>query len=190
MYGFGERLRAMRTARGISQSALAEEMEVSRSAIAMWEGDQREPSLEMLTRLAAALHTTPDALLAPATAAPVLTQIHTRRVPLMTAGEPVLPAADAPLVPAAETDCDLALHITDDSMAPTLLCGDTLYLRTADATDGCIAAVVIDGRIFVKRIYRTGESCTLLSDNPRIPPVTLPAPSVLGIATAYRRPLR
>ena len=190
MNGFGERLRALRTAQQIPQHRLAEALEVSRSAVAMWERDMREPSLEMLTRLAALLHVTPDALLSPATRAPAPVDIHTRRVPLFTAGESAVPAA-APMIDAAEPDCDMALRITDDAMAPTLLCGDTLFLRRGtEAENGCIAAVVIDGAVCVKRIYRTGETCTLLSDNPRIPPMARPAPEILGVAVSYRRPLR
>ena len=60
---FGQRLKALRKERKISQEALAEELSVSRSAIAKWESDLGLPELENLMAIAAYFHTSMDTLL-------------------------------------------------------------------------------------------------------------------------------
>ncbi|HUS15127.1 MAG TPA: helix-turn-helix transcriptional regulator [Chloroflexia bacterium] len=64
---FGERLRALRKARNLTQVALGEASGLTRSHISRLEaGDIRLPSRERLLQLAAALGTTADDLLAAA----------------------------------------------------------------------------------------------------------------------------
>ena len=52
---FAERLKALRTQAGISQTELANRAGLNRSAIAKLEGSEREPSWETVQALAAAL---------------------------------------------------------------------------------------------------------------------------------------
>lgn len=189
MHGLGERIRELRIRRGISQAALADALEVSRSAIAMWEGNSREPALDMLVRIADTLHA-PLAELLSAGSVPAFTPVQTRKIPLLSTAEPAPSLESAPGIDASESDCDFALRIADDSMAPTLQPGDTVFLRKAEpAADGQIVAILHEGRVCLKRLYRTSGLCTLLSDNPRCAPFALHSPQILGVAVAYRRPL-
>jgi len=189
MNGLGHRIRELRQKRAIPQAVLAEELGISRSAIAMWENDHREPPLDMLMRIADLLHVSPAELLT-GCAAPDITPVQTRKVPLLRTAEPMPPLESAPRTDIGDTDCDFVLRIADDSMAPTLLLGDTIFLRKeTPASDGQIAAVLLDGSLCLKRLYRSASGCTLLSDNPRFAPVFQPDPQIIGTAVSYRRSL-
>ena len=48
----GARISALRTARGLSQSQLAEALEVSRQSVSKWETDASVPDLDRLVKLA------------------------------------------------------------------------------------------------------------------------------------------
>jgi transcriptional regulator with XRE-family HTH domain len=60
---FGERMRAARTAAGLSQVALSEATQLDRAAISFLERAERSPDLSTLVRVARALATTPSQLL-------------------------------------------------------------------------------------------------------------------------------
>ena len=60
---FGERMRAARTAVGLSQVALSEATGLDRAAISFLERAERSPDLSTLVRVARALATTPSQLL-------------------------------------------------------------------------------------------------------------------------------
>ena len=70
MTTLGQRIREHRRRAGMSQEALARQMDVSRQAVTKWESGQSAPSTENLFRLAALFHTTVDLLLSPEQAAP------------------------------------------------------------------------------------------------------------------------
>lgn len=52
MARFGERLRQLRTERELSQMELAKQLKTSKSSVNMYERCEREPSLEMLEKIA------------------------------------------------------------------------------------------------------------------------------------------
>jgi transcriptional regulator with XRE-family HTH domain len=64
--GLGERVRQLRRARGLTQGQLAELADVSRQLVGAVEADRHLPRVDAAARLAAALSTTVEALLAPA----------------------------------------------------------------------------------------------------------------------------
>ncbi|MEX2374805.1 MAG: XRE family transcriptional regulator [Dehalococcoidia bacterium] len=63
MNDFGKRLQQIRTDAGLSQTALAREVDTSQSAISQMEAGERQPSFDMLRRLAKALGVSPAHLL-------------------------------------------------------------------------------------------------------------------------------
>ena len=63
MNNFGNTIRQLREARGITQSQLSDRMTVSRSTIANWETGTRLPDLHMLSRLAECLGVNPTDLM-------------------------------------------------------------------------------------------------------------------------------
>jgi transcriptional regulator with XRE-family HTH domain len=58
----GGRIKALRTARGLSQQALAVACGVAVSQVSRWERGESEPSLDSLRTLAHALQTSTDAI--------------------------------------------------------------------------------------------------------------------------------
>ena len=58
-----ERIKALRQKHGLSQEKLAEQVGVSRQAVAKWEAGQSAPSTDNLFRLAEVFDTTVDLLL-------------------------------------------------------------------------------------------------------------------------------
>ena len=70
MTTLGQRIREHRRRAGMSQEALARQMDVSRQAVTKWESGQSAPSTENLFRLAELFHTTVDLLLPPEQAGP------------------------------------------------------------------------------------------------------------------------
>ena len=94
MNTLGDRIRILRSGRALTQQAVAEALGVSRSAVAMWEKDEREPNLETLTQLAKLLNV-PLSALVEREEAPLpenLRPVRARRIPLLgaiAAGEPI-----------------------------------------------------------------------------------------------------
>ncbi len=60
---FGERLKELRTGKGLTQKQLAAVMNVSGNAVHAWESDKQEPSLSALVRLAEYFDVSADYLL-------------------------------------------------------------------------------------------------------------------------------
>lgn len=63
MTDFGKHLQQIRTDAGLSQTALARQVETSQSAVSQMEAGERQPSFNMLRRLAKALGVSPAHLL-------------------------------------------------------------------------------------------------------------------------------
>lgn len=59
----GNRIAALRKSRGLSQAELARRLQISASALGMYEQGRREPSLDMVVALASELEVTTDYLL-------------------------------------------------------------------------------------------------------------------------------
>ena len=51
MKAFGERLKELRTAKGLTQKQLAEILSVSGNTVHCWESDKQEPSMAALLKL-------------------------------------------------------------------------------------------------------------------------------------------
>jgi transcriptional regulator with XRE-family HTH domain len=63
VYGYGERIRKLRKAKGLSMGEVADAVGVARSTYAGYETEYREPSLDVLKQLAVTLETSVDYLL-------------------------------------------------------------------------------------------------------------------------------
>jgi len=63
MAEFGENVRSLREAKGLTQQSLADKLYVTRQAVSRWEGGSRYPDLMTAKKLAEALDSTMDALL-------------------------------------------------------------------------------------------------------------------------------
>ena len=71
---FGEKLKELRRARGISQEELAERLNVSRQAVSKWELDLSLPDIDNIVQLSEMFHVSTDHLLKEQPAAPDSTE--------------------------------------------------------------------------------------------------------------------
>ena len=201
MKQIGERIRAMRTSRHISQSDLAERLEVSRSAVAMWESGSREPGLDTLEALAGVFGVSLNALLGEDPAEPS----GARRVPVLgsiPAGIPVEAIEDVldweelpshMFTGGKEYFC---LQLKGDSMYPEYRNGDVVVFRKQDTCEnGQDCAVMVNGDDATFKRVRIGEKgVTLQPLNPKYDPLvygnedvlSLPV-RIIGVAVELRR---
>ena len=86
-----------------------------------------------------------------------------------------------------------AVRLKGDSMKPTYLNGDIIYIREQpDVRDGEIAVVFLDDEAVLKRVYHTKYGLQLLSDNKLYKPIDATLGDydnirILGIPCGYTR---
>ena len=137
MNTLGDRIRILRSGRALTQQAVAEALGVSRSAVAMWEKDEREPDLETLAQLAKLLDV-PLSALVERKEAPMpenLRPVRARRIPLLgaiAAGEPIFAEEEhETYVDVGDSvRADFALEVHGRSMEPVYRDGDVVYIRS------------------------------------------------------------
>lgn len=179
----GKRIQEIRTQRGMTQEALAERINISKSSISEWEACKRVPRMETLRKIADALGVdvweiigfndvefTPvkDSVLLPSNVRPI-SALHRQRVPLIgsvAAGEPIYDPEDLGVYVESPMDADAAITIRGDSMVPTYLDGDLVYIKARpDVPEGAVAVVFLDNEATLKHVYKRPTGLTLISDN-------------------------
>ena len=200
MNTLGDRIRILRSGRALTQQAVAEALGVSRSAVAMWEKDEREPDLETLAQLAKLLDV-PLSALVERKEAPMpenLRPVRARRIPLLgaiAAGEPIFAEEEhETYVDVGDSvRADFALEVHGRSMEPVYRDGDVVYIRNQnDVLDGQVAAVVIDDSATLKRVYHLPVGVQLMPLNPAFAPMLFTPENsdsvrILGLAVGYFR---
>ena len=192
-----EKLLALKTENGLTTDALSERSGVPKGTInKLLNGETRNPTAQTLRRLAEALNCPLEALFGRPTDIPgvyrlgaltgdaqalmawgELTPVHRRRVPLLgkiAAGKPILCEEEVEVVSCDDhLQCDFALKVSGDSMVGARIHdGDVVFIRSQeDVDDGQIAAVIIDDRATLKRVYHIPNGVQLLSENPQYPPM-------------------
>lgn len=120
----------------------------------------------------------------------------TNRIPIIgevAAGEPILAEETHDLYIDSPCKADYALTIRGDSMTPTYLDGDVVYIKaTPDIVNGQVAVILVDDSATLKHVYKVGHMLTLISDNPRYAPMQIDLTQheyvrVLGIVCGYTR---
>ena len=177
MNTLGDRIRILRSGRALTQQAVAEALGVSRSAVAMWEKDEREPNLETL---AAAGKTAGRAAFgaggaqrsAPAckTCAPCARGAYRCWGPSPRAS-PSSPRKSTRRTWTWAAACGRTSPSKSkaQSMEPVYKDGDVVYIRSQDdVLDGQVAAVVIDDSATLKRVYHLPIGVQLMPINPAL----------------------
>ena len=123
--------------------------------------------------------------------------ISPHRVPLLgnvAAGEPILAEESYEMYIDAPNKADYALTIQGDSMNPTYLEGDVVYIREQPDInyDGQVAVVLFDDSATVKHVYKQENGLLLTSDNPSWSPMLKLYADydyirILGIICGYTR---
>lgn len=125
-----------------------------------------------------------------------LSSLHHKRVPLIgkvAAGQPILAETDYDVFVDAPIDCDSALEVEGESMVPTYLPGDIVYIKHRQTVDnGQVAVVLIDDEATLKHVYRDDNGLTLISDNPAFAPIRIEGSehdylAIYGVPVGYTR---
>lgn len=215
---FGDKLRALRKQRGITQEQLAEILGVERSSVGKYEGKSKViPSDDIKTRIAEYFGVSMDYLLGITDQPyPVMRDVdrsskkgilidlsplpEMRSIPLLgdiACGTPITAEEnlDGYVNVPVDVVCHFALRCKGDSMASRVQDGDLVYIRQQeDVTDGQIAAVLIDNEATLKHVYHIPDGVQLVAENPAYPPMIYTGDActevrILGLAVAYQRML-
>lgn len=185
---FRDRLANIISVRNRSYEDVAEFLDVEPEDIGRMIAGDLDPSYEQFKALARYLNVTEECLEgkteadivdpAPAVHFPssirFMSDLHRQRVPhigSVAAGEPIYAPDDLGVYVDSPVDCDAALTVQGDSMAPTYLDGDVIYIKCRpDVPDGTVAVVFLDDEAALKHVYKRPAGLTLVSDNPEYPP--------------------
>ena len=204
MNTLGDRIRILRSGRALTQQAVAEALGVSRSAVAMWEKDEREPNLETLAQLAKLLDV-PLSALVEREEAPMpenLRPVRARRIPLLgaiAAGEPIFAEEEhetyVDVGGSVRADFALEVQGREHGAAST---------RTATWSTSAARTTCSTGRwrrwwwtisATLKRVYHLPIGVQLMPINPAFAPMLFTAENsdsvrILGLAVGYFRSTR
>lgn len=196
MATFAERLKSLRREKGWSQQRLADELELSKSSVNMYERGEREPGFETMEAIADLFNVDmnylygrtdikiADPIVLDHSAAPAPRPIpkgfepmpEMVQVPLIgsiACGTPITAEQNVKSyigVPAA-WHADFALECHGDSMAPTICDGDVVCIRSQpEVEQGQIAAVRIGEEATLKHCYYQNGVVQLIADNPSVCP--------------------
>ena len=186
MSKFSDRLKLLRAQQDLTQQALANRLEISKSSVNMYERGEREPGFQTLEAIADLFNVDMDYLLgksdipnrsAAENDAHLIPFAPTQRIPILgriRAGLPLY--AEEHVEGYTYTELNggaeyFALRVTGDSMnAARIGDGDTLIIRRQECVEnGQIAVVLVgDDEATVKRFFRNGHTVTLMpqSTNP------------------------
>ncbi|MBQ6483083.1 MAG: helix-turn-helix domain-containing protein [Anaerolineaceae bacterium] len=203
----GDRIKAKRIEHGLTLEELAQKIGVNKTAIHKYEnGVVTNIPLNRLEAIADALDCSPVYLMMGSDSdlngiqniMPIRSLQH-HRIPLIGAvalGEPILAEQEYDVFVDAPIKADYALRTEGDSMNPTYLDGDIVFIRAVDeVNDGTVAVVLIDDSATLKHVYHQEDGLWLTGDNPAFPPMSVKASEhdvirILGIPVGYTRMYR
>ena len=166
---FAKKLRQLRKEQGLSQSALAEKVGLSKSSINMYERGEREPGFAALSAFAELFQTNIDTLLGKET--------QPKKIKVLgeiACGEPIFTHQEETLFGGAE-QADFCLRAKGDSMIGARIAdGDLVFIRRQPTVEnGEIAAVIIDDTATLKRVFYdpAAQRLELHAENPRYAPL-------------------
>jgi len=190
----GEMIKQYREENNISQREMANRCGMSNAAISLYEKNGINPKTgkpfkleyETYFKLSRIMGITIDEMFEKlgddALVSLMPPSIHTvknwnmKRIPLIgsvAAGEPILAEENHEAVILAPGNADYALEIKGESMMPTYLPGDIIYIRKQPDIDhnGQVAVVLLDDEATVKHVYKQKDGLMLISDNPAYEPM-------------------
>jgi len=201
----GEMIKARRLSRGLTQAQLASRINVSESAVAMYEAGRRKPKDHVVEALADVFNVPKLAILyredelEPITSTPKnvipISDLHQQKVPMIgevAGGEPIY-GEEIGLFVNAPIECDAAVTIKGDSMAPNYLPEDIVYIKCVpDVPEGAVAVVFLDDEAVIKHVYKRKTGLTLWSDNPDYMPMQIEFEDynrvrIFGVPVGYTR---
>ena len=173
---FSQELKRLRKASKLTQQQLADKLDLSKSAISMYENGNREPDFETEELIADFFNVDINTLRGvenPNTHKGVMIPVlgYVRAGIPIEAVQEILDYEEISESAAASGE-HFALRITGDSMEPKFSDGDVVIVRKQTQVDnGQIAVVLVNGNdATVKKFYRTDNGIKLVSTNPTYDP--------------------
>lgn len=191
----------------LSITKLAKELHVSNQTISAWKTGVRSPKEPTIIVIADYFGVSVSWLMGfdvekqdnrhrlPANVVPI-SNFERRSVPLIgsvAAGEPILADESYDTYIDSPVKADYALRVQGDSMNPTFLDGDIVYIRQQDdVDDGTIGVVLCEDSACLKHVYHIPNGLQLVSENPKYPPMIRTVPEydiirILGKVVGYTR---
>lgn len=204
---FKERFSELFDEEGQTGTDLAKQLHVSRQTLSAWKTGVRSPKEPTVIAIAQYFNVDPAWLMGfdvvktkkrlklPADIVPI-SQLHRQTIPLIgsvAAGVPILADEQHDVFVDSPVNADYALRVQGDSMEPTYLDGDIVYIRQQDdVDDGTVGVVLCDDSACLKHIYHIANGLNLISDNPKYPPMIRTWPEydtirILGKAVGFTR---
>ena len=200
---FGNKLRAARKNKQLTQKELAAKIKAAHNSISNWENDQNMPDPDTIQHLCWALDVQPnyffDVETNPSYPSNIIPMPEMRQIPLIgsiACGKPILAEehVESYIDIPKYIKADFALTCKGDSMINARIYdGDIVYVRTQTSVEtGEIAAVLIDNEATLKRFYHYPEKNMLIlkAENPKYEDFIFIGPEIqnlriLGKAVAF-----
>lgn len=199
----GERIKYLRERQGMTQAELGAVAGVSDKAVSTWEKGANVPRMGPIQKMAEYFNVSMAFIIGeeeehqalPSNLRP-MDQLHRQRVQLIgkvAAGQPIMAETDYETFVDAPVDCDAALEVQGDSMTPTYLPGDIVYIKyRPDVENGQVAVVLLDDSATLKHVYHDPDGLTLISDNPAYAPIRAHSDeytyiAIYGVPVGYTR---
>ena len=182
MSTFGEKLKAVRTEKGMTQEEFANLLGTSKQVISRYEKNQRTPKITAVHSYAKKLGIDPvylidgDAMLLPSNIMPIPKMKKFPLIGSIACGTPILAQENIEETVEMPEDipADFVLRCKGDSMiGARIYDGDLVFIRNQPMVEnGEIAAVLIDEEATLKRVYyEKGKQLTLVAENPAYRPL-------------------
>ena len=176
MASLSDMLTYLRKRQGLTQQQLADKLNISRSAIGMYETGKREPEIEVLETFADFYNVDMNTLtgrpststLIPPGFQPMPAMDEVPLVGKIACGTPILAEQnlEGTVSIPAEWRADFTLLCEGDSMSPTFQDGDLVAIRIQpEVENGEVAAVRIDNEATLKRVYLHEDYIELRPEN-------------------------
>lgn len=176
MSQFSENLRRIRFERHMTQEEFAQLLGTTKQNISRYESGAVSPKITTAQIIAdklgvslSELNGSKDGVPLPSNVRPI-SALHRQSIPLIgsvAAGEPIYDPEELGVYVESPVDADAAITIKGDSMVPTYLDGDLVYIKERpDVPDGAIAVVFLDDEATLKHVYKRPTGLTLISENP------------------------
>lgn len=178
MSRFSDNLRRIRFERHMTQDEFAEMLGTTKQNISRYESGAVSPKITTAEIMAEKLGITLSELNGEDDHLPLslrpIKSIPRYTVPMMGAvagGEPIYDK-EVDVYVDSPVDCDVALTVRGDSMAPMYRDGDVVYIKLRDVVpEGAVAVVLLDDEAALKYVYYRETGLTLLPENKEYMPI-------------------
>ena len=175
----GSRIKYLRKLDNLTQQQLADALGVAKSTISMYETGQREPDFETLEAIADYFNVEMRTFFPGWQSVPGILPLPANKAyPLVgdiACGTPILAEENISeyIQFPDDMEVDFCLRCRGDSMVDARIYdGDIVFIRQQpEVANGEIAAVLIGEETTLKRVYRTGDTLTLVAANSAYAPM-------------------